>query len=100
MASGELVVDMADKSILTAENLKTKLWETLKELRTGEMEAEEGKAIALQAKTILDVVKAELKIMETCTALGQRPESVYGFLEPETKTIEEPQKVLEDCIDG
>ncbi len=47
---------------LTATNLKGALWNTLSEIRSGDMQPGEGDAIASQAREILRTVKVQLQI--------------------------------------
>lgn len=47
---------------LTATALKATLWETLKEIRSGEMQPGQGDAVACQAREILRTVKVQLQV--------------------------------------
>lgn len=49
---------------LTAKNLKSALWETLNELKTGKKEPCEGDAIATQAREIIRTVNTQLRISQ------------------------------------
>jgi hypothetical protein len=49
---------------LTATNLKSALWDTLQELRTGDMQPAEGDAIASQAREILRTTNTQLRISQ------------------------------------
>lgn len=50
------------KTKLSATNLKTILWETLQEVRSGKMEAGQADAIASQAREILRTTTVQLKV--------------------------------------
>jgi len=56
-------------STLTAVNLKDALWETLNAVKSGTMQANQGDAIASQAREILRTVKTQLQIV----AQSKRP---------------------------
>lgn len=47
---------------LTAVNLKTALWETLNDIKSGTIQPGQGDAIASQAREILRTVKVQLQI--------------------------------------
>lgn len=47
---------------LSAVNLKTALWETLQSIKSDKMQANQGDAIASQAREILRTVKVQLQI--------------------------------------
>jgi hypothetical protein len=47
---------------LTAASLKTALWETLNDLKTGSVQPGQGDAIASQAREILRTVKVQLQV--------------------------------------
>lgn len=47
---------------LTATNLKNALWETLKDVRSGQKQPAEADAIATQAREILRTVKVQLQV--------------------------------------
>lgn len=47
---------------LSAVNLKKALWETLQDIKTDKMQANQGDAIASQAREILRTVKVQLQI--------------------------------------
>lgn len=47
---------------LTAENLKTTLWETLQAVKSGKMDAGQADSIATQAREIIRVTSVQLKI--------------------------------------
>lgn len=51
-------------SDLTAENLKSALWETLKEVKSGNMEPGQADAIAAQAREILRATNTQLRIFQ------------------------------------
>lgn len=48
--------------VLTAKNLKDTLWDTLNQIRGGTMQANQGDAIASQAREILRTVKVQLQV--------------------------------------
>lgn len=50
----------ADK--LTAQNLKSVLWDTLKEIRSGSLSAGDADAVASQAREILRTTNTQLRI--------------------------------------
>lgn len=50
------------KLSLTAVNLKNALWETLEAIKSDNMQANQGDAIASQAREILRTVKVQLQI--------------------------------------
>lgn len=56
-------------SELTAENLKSELWKTMQELRAGQMQSDQGNAIAYQAREILRTVRTQLMV----TSQAKRP---------------------------
>jgi len=64
---------------LTAATLKGALWDTLNEIRSGTRQANEGDAIASQAREILRTVKVQLQIAHQ----GKRtiPKDVVNFSE-------------------
>lgn len=47
---------------LTASNLKNTLWGTLNDIKSGNMQAGDGDAIACQAREILRTVKVQLQV--------------------------------------
>lgn len=49
---------------LTASSLKTALWDTLKEIRSGDKQPGQGDAIASQAREILRTVKVQLQVTQ------------------------------------
>ena len=49
-------------STLTAENLKDELWNTLEELRSGDMKPGYADSIACQSREILRTVNTQLRI--------------------------------------
>ncbi|NIA72445.1 hypothetical protein HBA54_28050 [Pelagibius litoralis] len=64
---------------LTAGNLKSALWETLNDLKTGTIQPGQGDAIASQAREILRTTNTQLRIV----AQGKRnvPTEVIDFAE-------------------
>jgi hypothetical protein len=48
---------------LTAQNLKTALWETLNNIKDSKTQPAEGDAIAAQAREILRTVNTQLRVM-------------------------------------
>lgn len=64
---------------LTAEHLKEALWDTLQELRSGEIQPGQGDAIAAQAREIVRTVKAQLQI--TSQAKRSVPQTLIDFAE-------------------
>ena len=56
-------------SDLTATALKNELWKTLNELRSGSIQADQGDAIAAQAREILRTVRTQLMV----TSQAKRP---------------------------
>lgn len=52
----------AASKILSAVNLKNSLWETLQDIKSDSMQANQGDAIAAQAREILRTVKVQLQI--------------------------------------
>ena len=53
---------MNEKLPLTALNLKSVLWDTLNDIKDGRMQANQGDAIASQAREILRTVKVQLQV--------------------------------------
>jgi hypothetical protein len=53
---------MAGQKTLNASNLKSELWNTLCELRTGAIQPGQGDAIASQAREILRTVRTQLMV--------------------------------------
>lgn len=49
---------------LTANNLKSALWDTLNKVRTGEMEAGQADSVATQAREILRTTSVQLKVSQ------------------------------------
>lgn len=49
---------------LNAVNLKQSLWETLNNIKDGDLEAAKGDAIASQAREILRTVNTQVKIID------------------------------------
>jgi hypothetical protein len=49
---------------LSASNLKTALWETLNAIKEDKMQANQGDAIASQAREILRTVKVQVQISQ------------------------------------
>lgn len=64
---------------LNASNLKTALWETLQDLRSGAIQPGQGDAIASQAREILRTVKTQLQV--TQQAKRSVPADVITFAE-------------------
>lgn len=54
----------ADTTSLTATNLKNALWDTLKDIKTGQIQPGQGDAIASQAREILRTVKVQLQVSQ------------------------------------
>lgn len=69
----------ASTPVLTAETLKEALWDTLQELRNGEIQPGQGDAIAAQAREIVRTVKAQLQI--TSQAKRSVPPTLIDFAE-------------------
>lgn len=55
-------VTISKSLTLTAVNLKNALWETLEAIKNDNMQANQGDAIASQAREILRTVKVQLQI--------------------------------------
>ena len=55
---------MKTKNPLTSKNLKNTLWETLNEIKDGELEPSKGSAIAYQAREIVRTINTELRILD------------------------------------
>lgn len=53
---------------LNAVTLKTALWETLHKIKSNEMEAAKGDAIAAQAREILRTIKTQVMILDKAHA--------------------------------
>lgn len=70
---------MADKSELTASNLKNVLWSTMTDLQSGAIQPGQGDAIAAQAREILRTVRTQL--MVTSQAKRSVPADVITFSE-------------------
>lgn len=49
---------------LTADNLKAELWQTLQDLRAGNIQPRQGDAIASQAREIIRIVKVQLQVSQ------------------------------------
>jgi len=49
---------------LTAKNLKSALWETLKEVKSGKMEPGQADAVASQAREILRTTNTQLRVFQ------------------------------------
>ena len=64
---------------LTAKNLKSALWETLNNLKTGTMQPAEGDAIATQAREILRATNTQLRISQQ--SKREVPSDVISFSE-------------------
>lgn len=54
----------------TSEDLKNQLWRTLKEVRARRVDSKVANAVAIQAREIMRVVRAELQVS---IMLGQKP---------------------------
>lgn len=66
-------------SDLTATSLKTALWETLGDIKSGSIQPNQGDAIASQAREILRTVKVQLQI--TSQAKRSVPADLITFSE-------------------
>jgi hypothetical protein len=66
-------------SELTATNLKNALWETLKDVRSGDKQPAEADAIATQAREILRTVKVQLAVVQQSKRVV--PAEVINFAE-------------------
>lgn len=64
---------------LTATSLKTALWETLGDIKSGSIQPNQGDAIASQAREILRTVKVQLQI--TSQAKRSVPADLITFSE-------------------
>lgn len=64
---------------LNASNLKSALWDTLNELRSGAVQPGQGDAIASQAREILRTVKVQLQV--TSQSKRSVPADVIAFAE-------------------
>lgn len=51
-------------SDLTANNLKNALWETLNEIKSGNLDSTSGAAIAAQAREIMRTTNAQLRVSQ------------------------------------
>lgn len=60
---------MASTDKLNASNLKETLWDTLKQVKTGKMDAGQADSIATQGREILRTVKTQLQV----AAQSKRP---------------------------
>lgn len=70
---------MSTTSELTASNLKTALWETLNQVKAGDMQPGNADAIAAQAREILRTVKVQLQV--TQQSKRSVPADVIAFAE-------------------
>lgn len=52
------------QSELTAKNLKSALWETLNEVRSGKMEPGQADSVASQAREILRTTNTQLRVAQ------------------------------------
>lgn len=68
-----------DAKELNASNLKSALWDTLNELRSGAVQPGQGDAIASQAREILRTVKVQLQV--TQQSKRSVPADVIAFAE-------------------
>lgn len=64
---------------LNASNLKTALWETLNQVKAGDMQPGNADAIAAQAREILRTVKVQLQV--TQQSKRSVPADVIAFAE-------------------
>lgn len=64
---------------LTASGLRGVLWETLNDIRTNQMQANRGDAIASQAREILRTVKTQLQVASA--AKRGVPQDIIKFSE-------------------
>jgi hypothetical protein len=64
---------------LNASNLKSALWSTLQDLRSGSIQPGQGDAIASQAREILRTVKTQLQV--TQQSKRSVPADVIAFAE-------------------
>lgn len=55
---------------LNAENLKSKLWQTLNDVQCGDMDAKTANAIAGQARGIISTINAEIQIQNAAHNLS------------------------------
>ncbi len=69
----------ATQPALTAVNLKSALWDTLNEIKSGAIQPGQGDAIAAQAREILRTVKVQLQI--TNQSKRSVPLEVIAFAE-------------------
>jgi len=69
----------SEQKELTAVNLKSALWDTLNELKTGSIQPGQADAIASQAREILRTVRTQLLI--TSQAKRSVPADVITFAE-------------------
>jgi hypothetical protein len=53
---------MATKKALNANNLKSVLWDTLQEVKSGKMEAGQADAVASQAREIIRTTNLQLRV--------------------------------------
>jgi hypothetical protein len=67
-----------DRQELTAHNLKTELWDTLKKVKAKDVEPGVSNAVATQSREIMRVVKMELTV---AAMLGRKPSKslIAGF---------------------
>ena len=52
------------KTNLTANNLKTALWETLQKVKSGKMDAGKADSIATQGREIIRTINTQIKISQ------------------------------------
>ncbi len=69
----------SDTPELNASNLKSALWTTLQDLKTGAIQPGQGDAIASQAREILRTVKVQLQV--TSQSKRSVPADVIAFAE-------------------
>lgn len=64
---------------LSATNLKEALWETLNQVKNGDMQPSQGDAVASQAREIIRTVNTQLRVMAQSNR--QVPTNVITFAE-------------------
>lgn len=64
---------------LSATNLKDALWDTLNQVKNGDMQPSQGDAVAAQAREIIRTVNTQLRVMAQSNR--QVPTNVITFAE-------------------
>lgn len=82
-----------DGEVLNAVNLKTALWDTLKQVKSGKMTPGSGDAVASQAREIIRTVRTQLAIFSQSGKEVSEEVVTFATSKREPEAIAKPRRV-------